>query len=75
MVSFGGAFFFEARGDGNGTVDGTGNSTSLVTTMRANFGYLDRSPNNLDYPTSQYDNIRSGMPWIDKAEPQSPVCH
>lgn len=64
----GGTFFFEARGDGAG-------SSSLVTTMRRNFGYLDRSPNNLRYPTSQYDNIRSGMPWVEKAEPERPVCN
>ncbi|RYO95291.1 hypothetical protein DL766_002277 [Monosporascus sp. MC13-8B] len=51
----GGAFFWEARGDKTG-------SQSLLRTMAENLGWLDATPNNLHYPTSQYDNIRYGMP-------------
>ncbi|KAJ2990209.1 hypothetical protein NUW58_g3067 [Xylaria curta] len=51
----GGAFFWEASGDrvGHG---------SLVKTMYRALGWLDRTPNNLRYPTSQYRNIRFGVP-------------
>ncbi|KAK5624758.1 hypothetical protein RRF57_000476 [Xylaria bambusicola] len=51
----GGAFFWEASGDrvGHG---------SLVKTMYRTLDWLERTPNNLRYPTSQYMNIRRGMP-------------
>ncbi|KAH9908933.1 glycoside hydrolase superfamily [Xylariomycetidae sp. FL2044] len=54
----GGAFFWEARGDKTG-------EQSLVNTMAKNLGdrRLDETLNNLHYPTSVYDNIRSGMVW------------
>ncbi|KAI0017253.1 glycoside hydrolase family 18 protein [Xylariomycetidae sp. FL0641] len=51
----GGAFFWEARGDKAG-------AQSLVNTMSKNLRWLDDTPNNLHYPTSQYANIRFGMP-------------
>ncbi|TGJ84836.1 hypothetical protein E0Z10_g3925 [Xylaria hypoxylon] len=51
----GGAFFWEASGD---RADGR----SLVKTMSRTLHWLDRTPNNLRYPTSQYMNIRFGMP-------------
>ncbi len=52
----GGAFFWEASGDrGDG-------DRSLIATMADRLGSLDASENNLRYPTSQYDNIRNGMP-------------
>ncbi|KAI1172427.1 glycoside hydrolase family 18 protein [Nemania sp. FL0916] len=52
----GGAFFWEASGDRQ---DDRG---SLVKTMARALDWLDRTPNNLNYPTSQYRNIRLGMP-------------
>jgi chitinase len=52
----GGAFFWEASGD---RTDGK----SLVKTMSQTLDWLDETPNNLYYPTSQYKNIRLGMPW------------
>jgi len=52
----GGAFFWEASGD---RTDGR----SLVKTMSRALDWLDETPNNLHYPTSQYKNIRLGMPW------------
>ncbi|KAI1455695.1 glycoside hydrolase family 18 protein [Annulohypoxylon moriforme] len=51
----GGAFFWEASGD-------KGGSRSLINTMSKNVDWLDETPNNLHYPTSQYRNIRWGMP-------------
>ncbi|KAH8164272.1 hypothetical protein CIB48_g3970 [Xylaria polymorpha] len=51
----GGAFFWEASGDRAG-------HGSLVKTMHRTLNSLDRTPNNLRYPTSQYKNIRYGMP-------------
>lgn len=54
----GGAFFWEASGDRT-------DDRSLIKTMAAQLGHLDASENNLWYPTSQYDNIRNGMPPPD----------
>lgn len=51
----GGAFFWEASGDRRGR-------DSLVKTMYRTLDWLERTPNNLHYPTSQYMNIRRGMP-------------
>ena len=51
----GGAFFWEASGDKNG-------SDSLVGTLKTQMGRLDQTQNLLSYPLSQYDNIRSGSP-------------
>lgn len=53
----GGAFFWEARGDRVG-------AESLVSMMRTTMTHLERDKNNLDYPTSEYDNIRNCMPWL-----------
>ncbi|KAI1637372.1 glycoside hydrolase superfamily [Biscogniauxia mediterranea] len=53
----GGAFFWEASGDKAG-------AGSLVSTMSKNLRRLDRTPNNLHYPTSQYANIRFGLPGV-----------
>ncbi|KAI0539944.1 glycoside hydrolase superfamily [Xylaria digitata] len=50
----GGAFFWEASGD-------RPHHGSLVKTMARALDWLDRTPNNLRYPTSQYTNIRFGM--------------
>ncbi|KAI0817969.1 glycoside hydrolase superfamily [Xylaria sp. FL0064] len=51
----GGSFFWEASGD-------RGDRGSLVTTMSRTLDWLERTPNNLRYLTSQYMNIRLGMP-------------
>ncbi|OTB18425.1 glycoside hydrolase family 18 protein [Daldinia sp. EC12] len=51
----GGAFFWEASGD-------KGGAQGLVNTMSKNLDWLDETPNNLYYPTSQYRNIRWGVP-------------
>ncbi|TRX97546.1 hypothetical protein FHL15_001301 [Xylaria flabelliformis] len=51
----GGAFFWEASGD-------RADHGSLVKTMSRSLDWLDSTPNNLRYPTSQYMNIRYGMP-------------
>lgn len=51
----GGAMFWEASSDKNG-------SESLVVAMAGMLGALETSQNLLDYPTSQYSNIRSGIP-------------
>ncbi|KAI1118883.1 glycoside hydrolase superfamily [Nemania sp. NC0429] len=51
----GGAFFWEASGDRAGR-------GSLVNTMSRALDWHDRTPNNLRYPTSQYLNIRLGIP-------------
>ncbi|KAI0416919.1 glycoside hydrolase superfamily [Xylaria grammica] len=51
----GGAFFWEASGD-------RADHRSLVKTMSRTLDWLDHTPNNLRYPTSQYMNIRFGMP-------------
>ncbi|KAI1416055.1 glycoside hydrolase family 18 protein [Hypoxylon sp. FL1857] len=51
----GGAFFWEASGDKSGY-------QSLVNTVSKNVDWLDETFNNLHYPTSQYRNIRRGMP-------------
>ncbi|WQF82171.1 Putative glycoside hydrolase family 18, catalytic domain, glycosyl hydrolase family 18 (GH18) active [Colletotrichum destructivum] len=50
----GGAMFWEATGDKIGR-------ESLVRKMAAGLGGLEKSPNLLSYPVSQYDNIRNGM--------------
>ncbi|KAI1847341.1 hypothetical protein JX266_006566 [Neoarthrinium moseri] len=51
----GGAFFWEASGDRAG-------EESLINSVSKSLRWLDQTPNNLRYPTSQYDNIRQGMP-------------
>lgn len=51
----GGAFFWEASGDRR-------DDRSLIKTMATKLGKLETSQNNLKYPTSQYENIRKGMP-------------
>ncbi|KAI1383236.1 glycoside hydrolase family 18 protein [Hypoxylon trugodes] len=51
----GGAFFWEASGD-------KGGGQGLVNTMSKNLDWLDETENNLHYPTSQYRNIRWGLP-------------
>ncbi|KAI1143463.1 glycoside hydrolase family 18 protein [Hypoxylon sp. FL0543] len=51
----GGAFFWEASGD-------KGGSQSLINTVSKDVDWLDETFNNLHYPTSQYQNIRRGMP-------------
>lgn len=53
-IGLGGAMFWSADSDKNGT-------DSLVATMAGQLGTLDGSSNLLNYPTSQYDNIRNGM--------------
>ena len=53
----GGAFFWEASGDKTGT-------SSLVRIMAEGVGALAQSQNQLDYPESQFDNIRNGMPEV-----------
>ncbi|KAL8387774.1 hypothetical protein RB595_009682 [Gaeumannomyces hyphopodioides] len=53
----GGAVYWEASGDRVG-------AASLVGTMARSMGRLDRTPNLLSYPASQYDNIRAGMPGV-----------
>lgn len=50
----GGVVFWEASGD-------RGGSDSLVSTLAFAMGDLNNQANLLNYPTSQYDNIRSGM--------------
>ena len=57
----GGAFYWEARGDREG-------DQSLVSVMGATMGHLDTTENNLAYPDSRFDNIRSGMPWVEVNE-------
>jgi chitinase len=51
----GGAVFWEASGDKTG-------DESLVRIMAKDLGQLEASDNYLDYPQSQYDNIRKSMP-------------
>lgn len=51
----GGAMFWEASDDRAG-------GDSLVVAMAGQLGSLDGASNLLSYPTSQYDNIRNGMP-------------
>ncbi|KAI1345175.1 glycoside hydrolase superfamily [Xylariaceae sp. FL0016] len=53
----GGAYFWEASGDRKGAL-------SLINTMSKKLHWLDRTPNNLRYPTSQYNNIRMGLPGV-----------
>jgi chitinase len=51
----GGAMYWESSGDKNG-------SESLIQTVAGSFENLDESENQLEYPASQYDNIKAGMP-------------
>ncbi|KAI9171635.1 Molybdenum cofactor sulfurase [Paramyrothecium foliicola] len=51
----GGAVFWEASGDKSG-------DESLVRIMATDLGQLESSDNYLDFPQSQYDNIRKSMP-------------
>nr|AAP45631.1 chitinase [Lecanicillium fungicola] len=50
----GGSMFWEASADKKG-------SDSLISTSRQGLGGLDTTQNYLDYPNSQYDNIKKGM--------------
>lgn len=52
--NLGGSMFWEASADKNG-------SDSLITTSYQTLGNLDTTKNYLDYPNSQYANIKSGM--------------
>lgn len=51
----GGTFFWEASGDKTG-------SSSLISTTKTALGSLDDTNNQLAYPSSQFLNIRNGMP-------------
>lgn len=51
----GGALFWEAAGDKTG-------DQSIVRAVADAMANLDNSPNQLEYPASQYDNLRKGMP-------------
>lgn len=51
----GGAMFWESSADKNGT-------GSLISTTASNFGSLDQTQNQLNYPASQYANMVAGMP-------------
>ncbi|KAK4241596.1 glycoside hydrolase [Achaetomium macrosporum] len=51
----GGAVFWEASGDKNG-------SESLVGAVAAGMGKLETATNWLSYPVSRYENIRKGVP-------------
>ena len=55
--ALGGAIFLEARGDQPAYSNG-----SLIGTVRNGLANLATTLNNLNYPTSQYDNIRTGNP-------------
>ncbi|KAG9251585.1 chitinase [Emericellopsis atlantica] len=52
--SLGGSMFWEASADKTG-------ADSLISTARDAMGGLDTTQNCLDYPDSQYDNIRKGL--------------
>ncbi|PFH61071.1 hypothetical protein XA68_18332 [Ophiocordyceps unilateralis] len=52
--TLGGAFFWEASGDKDG-------SQSLVDTMARHLSMLETTDNQLDYPASRYENIRNAM--------------
>ncbi|KKY38337.1 putative glycoside hydrolase family 18 protein [Diaporthe ampelina] len=52
-----GSFFWEASGDKQG-------AESLVGTLAEELGKLNGQQNLLGYPTSQYDNIRNGLPGV-----------
>ncbi|KXT00943.1 hypothetical protein AC579_5184 [Pseudocercospora musae] len=54
--NLGGAMWWEANGDKNTTTE------SLVDITIGGFTKLDGSKNVLNYPNSQYDNMRAGMP-------------
>ncbi|KAG8733247.1 hypothetical protein FRC11_007671, partial [Ceratobasidium sp. 423] len=49
-----GAMFWELSADKNGT-------DSLVWTAAKNMGKLDNTQNHLNYPGSQFDNVKAGM--------------
>lgn len=49
-----GAMWWEANGDKNG-------SQSLISSVVAGLAVLDNATNVLDYPQSQYDNIKNQM--------------
>ncbi|CAE6537313.1 unnamed protein product [Rhizoctonia solani] len=49
-----GAMFWELSGDKNGT-------ESLVWTAAKTMGKLDNTENHLNYPGSQFDNVKAGM--------------
>jgi len=51
----GGSVFWEASGDKKG-------KDSLIAVLAEQMRGLDRSPNLLSYPASQYENLRNGMP-------------
>lgn len=53
----GGAMFWEASDDRDG-------ADSLVVAMAGQLGSLSAALNLLSYPTSQYDNIRNGLPGL-----------
>lgn len=53
-LNLGGSMFWEASADRNDT-------SSLITTSFTSLGSIDMTQNCIDYPNSQYDNIRNGM--------------
>lgn len=56
----GGAMWWEISGDADAEKGGM--ERALIPRAAFRLGQLDRTPNNLHYPGSQYDNVRSGQP-------------
>lgn len=53
-LGLGGSMFWEASSDKEG-------AESLIKTSRSSLGQVDSTQNCLDYPNSQYDNIKKGL--------------
>jgi chitinase len=64
-LGLGGTMWWEANGD---KVENSTSPTnkSLVKTAVQSLARLDSSPNVLNYPESQYDNLKGGMPEVAK---------
>lgn len=81
QLGLGGAMYWELSSDKGGTREemekGPGKDPqpgrSLISIVKEQFGKLDDSPNNLEYKSSKFDNLRNGI-WFCSVDYLNSSC-